>query len=140
VIRRWSTPDAGRDDGMVTAELAAALPVLVLLTLVAMSAVLVSAQRIRAEDAAREAARAIARGDPASAQQYARSTAPSATLTVSRTADYVTVEARIEFYPLGHWLPTVTVLERAVAATEADTDGDTLAGVAVGRRAHGPAP
>jgi Flp pilus assembly protein TadG len=125
---------------MVTAELAAALPVLVLLTLVAISAVSVSAQRIRAQDAAREAARAIARGDPASAQQYVKSTAPAAALTVSRTADYVTVEARIEIHPLGRWLPAVTVLERAVAATEPEADRGTLAHAAVGRGAPGPAP
>src|SRR6266567_850350 len=56
-----------RDDGMVTAELATALPVLVLLALVAVMIVGLAQARVRCADAAREAARAIARGDPGAA-------------------------------------------------------------------------
>ena len=50
-----------RDRGMVSAELAAALPVLMLVLAVAVSAVAVVGARVRLQDAAREAARS-ARG------------------------------------------------------------------------------
>jgi Flp pilus assembly protein TadG len=49
----------------VTAETAVLLPVLVALTAVLLWGVLVGAAQIRCVDAAREAARAAARGDPA---------------------------------------------------------------------------
>ena len=56
----------------MTAELATCLPVLVLLLAVELSAVSVAGQRVRMQDAAREAARAAARGDDATARRLAQ--------------------------------------------------------------------
>ena len=103
---------------MVTAELAAALPVLVLLILAGLSAVRVVDARVRCLDAAREIARAAARGDgPAAAQ--GRADAPAgASVSVARSGDEVRVTVIALVHPLGPDLPAVTVRESAVAATE----------------------
>ena len=107
---------------MVTAELAAALPVLVLVLAVAVSAVSVSAARIRAQDAAREAARAAARGDSARALSLARAVAPGVQISIVRTADQVVATATIHQHLLASWLPAVTVTAQAVAALEPEVN------------------
>jgi Flp pilus assembly protein TadG len=108
-----------RDDGgMVTAELAACLPVLILLLAVALSAVSVASLRVRAQDAAREAARAAARGDSAAATALAREAAPGAQVRILQSATEVTVIASVHVHLLVGFLPSVTVTERAVAARE----------------------
>jgi hypothetical protein len=66
------------DRGMVTAELAMALPVLIIVLAAGLAAVTVVGQRVRAEDAAREAARAAARGDTAAAHRLVSQVAPGA--------------------------------------------------------------
>jgi Flp pilus assembly protein TadG len=67
-----------RDGGYATAETAVALPTLVLLAAALLWAVLAADAQIRCVDAAREAARAAARGDPAGeAEALARRLAPS---------------------------------------------------------------
>ena len=103
---------------MVTAELAACLPVLMLVLAVAVSAVSVAGVRVRAQDAAREAARAAARGDPGQARQLAQRAAPGATIDVVTSGTEVVAVARITVHPLASWLPAVRVSERAVAAVE----------------------
>ncbi|MGH8960851.1 MAG: TadE family type IV pilus minor pilin [Jatrophihabitantaceae bacterium] len=102
----------------MTAEMATCLPVLVLLLGVVLSAVSVAGVRVRAQDAAREAVRAVARGDAAAADQLAQQYAPGAMLTITKSADQVTVVARVRAHLLSSWLPSVTVTERAVAAVE----------------------
>lgn len=108
------------DSGMVTAELAASLPVLMVLLGVALSAVSVAGQRVRAADAAREAARAAARGDSGAAARLATQAAPGAAVTISRSGDRVVAQVRIAVHPMGGWLPALQVVERAVAAAEPD--------------------
>jgi len=103
---------------MVTAELAACLPVLVLILGVAISAVTVVAERVRLADAAREAARAAARGDPGTGRRLAVQEAPGARVSVSTGGQTVTAVAVREVHPLGGWLPSITVSERCVAAVE----------------------
>jgi Flp pilus assembly protein TadG len=107
---------------MVTAELACALPVLVVLVAVALSAVTVAGQAVRAQDAARELARAAARGDPAAGRALAAQLAPSAVVSVASagagSGGQISASARIVVHPLGHWLPAVTVHGHAVAAAE----------------------
>jgi Flp pilus assembly protein TadG len=103
---------------MVTAELAACLPVLVLVLAVALSAVSVAGVRVRAQDAAREAARAAARGDPDQARRLAQRAAPGVSVAISTAGDEVTATARVVVHPLADWLPSLTVSERAVAAVE----------------------
>jgi Flp pilus assembly protein TadG len=108
-----------RDErGMVTAELAACLPVLVLILAVALTAVSAVGARVRLQDAAREAARAAARGDPTAARYLAARAAPGAALTVTNGAAEVVAVARGRVHPLGGWLPALTITERAVAAVE----------------------
>jgi Flp pilus assembly protein TadG len=107
-----------RDDGMATAELAACLPVLVLLLAVALSAVSVGSVRVRAQDAAREAARAAARGDRATALAMARAAAPGAQVRISIAGGEVTAVATVRDHLPVPFLPSVTVSERAVATRE----------------------
>jgi len=107
-----------RDRGMVTAELAACLPVLVLILGVAISAVTVVAERVRLADAAREAARAAARGAPGTGRRLALEDAPGARVGVSSGGGTVTAVATKQVHPLGGWLPSITVSERCVAAVE----------------------
>ena len=109
---------------MVTAELAAALPVLMILLGVALAAVGVAGQRVRAADAAREAARAAARGgDPSTATRLAAEAAPGAVVTISRSGERVVAQVSLAVHPMGGWLPAVHVVERAVAAAEPDGSG-----------------
>jgi Flp pilus assembly protein TadG len=107
-----------RDGGMVTAELAACLPVLVLILGVAISAVAVVAERVRLQDAAREAARAAGRGDQAIGRRLAEQAAPGARVTISGSATTVVAVASARVHPLGGWVPAITVTERCVAAVE----------------------
>ena len=106
------------DRGMITAELAACLPVLVLVLAVALTAVSVVGAAVRLQDAAREAARALARGDPAAARRLAAEAAPGASVSLSRTPGGIVAVARTTVHPLGGWLPAYSVSERAVAALE----------------------
>ncbi|WP_042437441.1 TadE family type IV pilus minor pilin [Streptacidiphilus albus] len=78
----------------MTAETAVLLPVLVALTAVLLWGVLVGAAQIRCVDAAREAARAAARGDPAGrVAAVAQAAAPKgARVAVSEQGDTVRVE------------------------------------------------
>ena len=108
---------------MVTAELAAALPVLMLLLGVALAAVAVAGQRVRAADAAREAARAAARGDSSAATRLALEAAPGAAVTISRSGERVVAQVRLAVHPMGGWLPAVHIVEQAVAAAEPDAPG-----------------
>jgi Flp pilus assembly protein TadG len=116
---------------MVTAELAVALPVLILVLAAGLAAVTVVGQHVRAEDAAREAARAAARGDMAAAQRLVRQVAPGASVSMSRSGDQTTARVSMVVHPLGAW-PALTVDATAVAATEPDADESRLP-VAVGR-------
>jgi hypothetical protein len=105
---------------MVTAETAAVLPVLALLLTVALWSVSAVAAQLRCIDAAREAARAAARGEPAAQVRAAALQAGPAGATVSLALDQgrvsVQVSARSGLGP--GWLPSVPVSGRAVAAVE----------------------
>jgi Flp pilus assembly protein TadG len=118
VISRWRLP-LRSDAGMVTAETAMTLPVLALMTLVGVAAVGVGQARLRCADAAREAARAVARGDPASAEAQARVAAgrPVTVLTTGSTAADTSVTVRFQVRPVS-WLPPLVITETAVVATE----------------------
>jgi hypothetical protein len=103
---------------MVTAELAACLPVLVLVVAVALSAVSVAGARIRVADAAREVVRAASRGDPDFGRRLAASAVPGAVVTVQASGGELVAVVRLRVHLLASWLPAVTVSERAVAAAE----------------------
>lgn len=79
--------------GAVTAEAAVALPVLVLIAAALAWAIAVGVSQARAEDAAREAVRSLARGDDvAVSEALGRRIAPvGARFDIQRDADLVTV-------------------------------------------------
>jgi len=106
---------------MVTAETAVVLPVLLLLTMVAVGAVAVAQFRVRCSDAAMLAARAIARGDePAAGRLAERAAGRSVRLTSSVDGPDTVVTARLNVQPVG-WLPAFTLRESATVATEPAT-------------------
>ena len=113
------------DDGAVTAETAIVLPILTLFTLTMVWFVSWGITAVRAQDAAREAARVVARGDPVPvASDLARRVAPTGSAVDVRTnprSVILTVTVRVRG-PGGvfDFLPGVTVHGRAEAATEAD--------------------
>lgn len=125
-----TTDGAGRrdrpDGGMVTAETAAVLPVLALVTAVALWGIGAVAAQVRCEDAAREAARAVARGEPSPQVRLAATQAAPAgsVVTVSAAAGgMLRVEVRARVGPLGRWLPAITVTGDAVAEPETPAGG-----------------
>ncbi len=106
-----------RDRGSATAELAVALPALVLLLLFALGAVDAVLARMQCVDAARDAALEAARGGDGMATGRAR--APhGAVVSVAADGQTVRVRIRLEVRPLGAHLPGVTVSADAVADVE----------------------
>jgi Flp pilus assembly protein TadG len=103
---------------MVTAEMAACLPVLVLVLAVALSALSVGGARVRAQDAAREAARAAARGDPGEGRALAARAIPGAAVSLTTVGDEIVAVVSVRVHLVAKWLPSVTVTERAAAALE----------------------
>ncbi len=107
----------------MTAELAMALPLLVALTVGLVWLLSVGAAQIRAVDAAREAARAMARGDDESAAVAAggRVVPEGGTVTVTGGAESVVAEATARVEGPGglfDFLPSVTVHAEATALVE----------------------
>ena len=90
-----------RESGMITVELAAALPVLALLMLAGLSAVRVVDARERCLDAAREVARAAARGDDAAVARAGAVAPGGARISIARGADEVTATVSLVVHPLG---------------------------------------
>ena len=109
--------------GAVTAEIAAALPALVAIVVGAVWLVVIALAQIRCSDAAREAARAAARGEqPAIVSDLAESVAPDgASVRVRLSSDVVTVDVSAPVplpLPFGADLPAPTVHARAAAVLE----------------------
>ncbi|RJK98335.1 pilus assembly protein [Vallicoccus soli] len=114
--RTAGAPDAGS----VTAELALALPGLVLVLVVAVSALGAAAAQLRCVDAARDVARELARGEaPARATSVAAQVAPGARVGTRAEGGLVRVvvtdRVRIGAGPLG---VTVDLRGEAVARPE----------------------
>jgi hypothetical protein len=108
-----------RDRGSVTAELAACMPVVVLLLLTGLTGVDAVVTKLRCVDAAREGARAAARGDTGISAAL-RAAPDDATVSVRTEADTVQVTVRATTRPLGAHLPGFSVGSAAVAATESE--------------------
>ena len=104
---------------MVTAEAAMVLPVLVLVMLAGVLAISVAQARVSCADAAREAARAVARGDLASAERLADEAAGRAVqVTRTDTGSAITrVRVQMRLRPVPWW-GSITITDTAVAATE----------------------
>lgn len=92
---------AASERGAATAELALGLPLLLAVTLLSVWTVQVVVQQVRVVDAAREAARAVARGDPEpEAVRLARAVAPErSTVEVTLTEGRVVVRVRARVSP-----------------------------------------
>ena len=106
---------------MVTAELAMALPVLVLVLAGCLTALMVGVAQLRCVDAAALGARAAARGDPlATVRELAVSAAPSGASVDVRT-DGATARVRVST-TLGGWgiAPVWPVSAEAVTPVEGD--------------------
>ena len=112
---------------MVTAETAVVLPVLLLVLVGAVAAVTVVGAQLRCVDAAREGARAAARGEPPAVVEalVARAAPDGATTTVSEDADEVTVTVSARIAPAGPVPLAITVSARAVALREPGTPAGT---------------
>ena len=124
---QWSAsgPVARADAGMVTAELAVAMPALVLAGLLAMAGIQLTSAQLRCLDAAGVAARLAARGEvPADVQSAARAAAPGgAEVTVSDQGDLVSAVVIVSVHPLGlgRLLPPFTVRAAATEPAEPGT-------------------
>lgn len=108
---------SGRDRGSSTVELAVSLPALVLMLFVALTAVVAVQVQGRCVDAAREAARAEARGEPG-VPAGQRAAPPGATVRVDNDGEIATATVRVRIRPLGGTLPSFEVAATAVAAVE----------------------
>ncbi|HET6563434.1 MAG TPA: TadE family type IV pilus minor pilin [Marmoricola sp.] len=123
-MRRPCLPGPRRSErGAVTAEAAAVLPVLLLVTFLMVWLVSVATAQVRVVDAAREAARQAARGEPdAVAVSHGAQVAPAgAAFTVSRSDRQVRVVAAAEVRGPGGlfaFLPGLTVEAETVAVRE----------------------
>lgn len=103
---------------MVTVEMAAALPVLMVLMLTGVSAVRASDLQTRCIDAARETARAAARGDPRATSLGHLALPGPADIVLRRGSTTVTAVVTIRFRPAGGHLPALTISAQATAAIE----------------------
>ncbi len=125
---RWATrpiaphPGSGGDEGSATAELAVSLPALVLMVFTALTAVTAVRTQLECVDAAREAARAAARGESA-VPAGARVAPDGASVSVASGGDTVRATVRVRVHPLGGRLPGIDVSATAVAAVEPGMDG-----------------
>lgn len=106
-----------RDRGSATAELAAAVPALMLLLLASLTGVNGVACKLRCIDAAREAALATARGE--AGQPPARRAAPDdAEIDIRSEGEMVHVVVRARVHPLGQHVPGFVVAGEAAAVME----------------------
>jgi Flp pilus assembly protein TadG len=117
--RRWLALGRRGDRGSVTAELAVALPVFLLLLLAGLTSVSAVATKLRCVDAAREAARAEARGESGVAAGE-RAAPAEVVITIDGEGDMVRATVRTVVRPLGGRLPGLRVEAYAVAAREPD--------------------
>ncbi|MEE2034462.1 TadE family type IV pilus minor pilin [Rhodococcus sp. CC-R104] len=103
------------ESGGVTVEAALALATLVSVLVLCLGAVLSISHQVRCQDAAREAARLVARGDDARAVEVAAAIAPAeARIAVRMEGDLVVATVTAD----GPLLPMVTLRAEAVAARE----------------------
>ncbi len=113
---------------MVTAETAVVLPVLLFVLLCAVAAVTVVGAQLRCVDAAREGARAAARGETAAVVvELAGRIAPDGAVTTVRPAgDRVRVTVSVQLSPLGPVPLRTRVSAEAVAQREPGEPGEPV--------------
>lgn len=113
----------GRDTGTATAEFAVVLPAIVLLVVVMAGAAAVGFSQLRAFDAARSAAREIARGEPQPAvvAEAKKHSGSSSTVTVRSDGGYSVVTVTIRLPEAIFFLDSVTA--DATSRFEGDRSG-----------------
>lgn len=110
-----------RDEGSVTIEAALGLAGLTVVTVLLLAGLTVLTSQLRCTDAAREAARLLARGQPDEAAAAAHEIAPpGADLDIQRTGDAITVKIRA--HPAGNLLPAIDLNASAYAVAEPGTE------------------
>ncbi|WP_243708493.1 TadE family type IV pilus minor pilin [Actinomadura sp. GC306] len=106
---------------MATAEIAVALPTLVLVTAIALWGLMAASVQLTCTDAARTGARAAARGESLAAvrERVAEAVPKGAMVRVSRDGATVHVDVSVSVRPpAAAGLPAVTVQAHVAAATE----------------------
>jgi hypothetical protein len=118
-----ATPRRRNPHGMVTAEAAVVLPLVAALALLMVYLLSIALTKVTVVDAARDAARSLARGeDPAAAIAQAEATAPDgATVAIARDGNEISVRVHVEAGPPG-WLvlplPGLSVESEATVVAE----------------------
>lgn len=110
---------------MVTVEMAAAIPVLLVLVLAGVYAVRVADMQTRCVDAAREVARAAARDDPRAVALGRMAVPGPVVIAVRRDKDTVTATVTVRVRPAGGNLPSLTISVHATAAVESVSEAET---------------
>jgi Flp pilus assembly protein TadG len=106
-----------RDSGAVTVEAAIALGAFVAVLALALGAISATIDQLRCVDAAREAARLLARGEPDRARAAAAEIAPtSANVAIAVHGDTIQVDVRVK--PVGGLLPGLQLHGAAYAIAE----------------------
>jgi hypothetical protein len=110
---------------MATVELAVAMPALIAVLVIALSAVRAGIDQVRCVDAARSAARALARGDRegAAVEQGRVLAPPGATFTVSTGPTTVRVRVIAPAPPVLDWLGISPGLAGSAQAAREDVVG-----------------
>jgi Flp pilus assembly protein TadG len=110
------------DSGMATVEAAIAIVGLVLVLTLGTATITAVIDQLRCTDAAREAARLIARGEPERADSAVQAIAPKdAHLTVRTDGDTIHVE--VSATPTANLLPGLRLTARAYAVLEPTAAG-----------------
>jgi Flp pilus assembly protein TadG len=115
ITRGRRKPD--RDGGAVTVEAAIALGAFVAVLALALGAISATIDQLRCVDAAREAARLLARGESDRARAVAAEIAPaSANVAITVHGDTIQVDVRVK--PIGGLLPGLQLHGAAYAIAE----------------------
>ncbi|SHN02692.1 TadE family type IV pilus minor pilin [Cryptosporangium aurantiacum] len=101
----------------MTAELAAAIPVVVFLLTAGLAALTATTTQLRCVDAAREAARAAARGDPGATAAGQRVAPDGATVRLVRDGELIRVTVSAPLPAVG-WAWSGRIVATAVAEPE----------------------
>jgi Flp pilus assembly protein TadG len=113
-----------RDGGAVTVEAAIALGAFVAVLALALGAISATIDQLRCVDAAREAARLLARGEPDRARAVAAEIAPtSANVAITVHGDTIQVDVRAK--PVGGLLPGLQLHGAAYAIAEPGSAEDS---------------
>ncbi|MFG1640673.1 TadE family type IV pilus minor pilin [Amycolatopsis sp. NPDC049252] len=110
-----------RDDGSVTVEAALGLAGLTVVTVLLLAGMTVLSAQLSCTDAAREAARLVARGQPNEAEAAFHQIAPrGATLDVQLSGGEITVS--VAAHPADGLLPAINLRATAYAMAEPGTE------------------